>query len=131
MRISDWSSDVCSSDLRARGRLVRRDQYPDQHGARRRRLCRQRPQMVVERGRRSALQGRDPDGQDRHGGKPPHPAIDDDPRYGDAGRAYWTRTEEHTTELKSLMRISYAFLCLQKTTSQYTNYIISLTLLNT
>ena len=31
----------------------------------------QRPQMVVERGRRSALQGRDPDGQDRS--RPPTP----------------------------------------------------------
>ncbi len=36
-----------------------------QHRHARQRICRQRPQMVVERGGRSALQGRDPDGQDR------------------------------------------------------------------
>ena len=34
---------------------------------RRRRLCHQRPQMVVVGRRRSALQGRDRDGQDRPG----------------------------------------------------------------
>ena len=38
---------------------------------RRQRICHQRPQMVVERGRRSALQGRDPDGQDRPGRRAP------------------------------------------------------------
>src|SRR3546814_5307756 len=27
---------------------------------------------------------------------------------------YWTRSEEHTSELQSLMRISYAVFCLQK-----------------
>ena len=52
-------------DDRAGGRLVRRDQHPVRDPARRRRLCDQRPQMVVVRRRRSALQGRDPDGQDR------------------------------------------------------------------
>src|SRR3546814_5943995 len=27
---------------------------------------------------------------------------------------YWTRSEEHTSELQSLMRISYAVFCLKK-----------------
>ena len=52
-------------DDRARRRLVRRDQHQVPHRNARQRICDQRPQMVVERGRRSALQGRDPDGQDR------------------------------------------------------------------
>src|SRR3546814_8258170 len=29
----------------------------------------------------------------------------------------WTRSEEHTSELQSLMRISYAVLCLKKKTT--------------
>src|SRR3546814_2718643 len=30
----------------------------------------------------------------------------------------WTRSEEHTSELQSLMRISYAVFCLKKKTKQ-------------
>src|SRR3546814_20254363 len=33
-----------------------------------------------------------------------------------AGSAEWRRSEEHTSELQSLMRISYAVFCLQKKT---------------
>src|SRR3546814_2955226 len=36
-----------------------------------------------------------------------------------AGR--WTRSEEHTSELQSLMRISYAVFCLKKKTSKEHN----------
>src|SRR3546814_5185219 len=32
----------------------------------------------------------------------------------DAGAALWSRSEEHTSELQSLMRISYAVFCLKK-----------------
>src|SRR3546814_6478600 len=35
------------------------------------------------------------------------------------------RSEEHTSELKSLMRISYAVFCLKKTTTHSTYYISS------
>src|SRR3546814_9969795 len=31
----------------------------------------------------------------------------------------WTRSEEHTSELQSLMRISYAVFCLKKKNTQY------------
>src|SRR3546814_5793662 len=34
------------------------------------------------------------------------------------------RSEEHTSELQSLMRISYAVFCLKKKTHQYTQHII-------
>src|SRR3546814_9315302 len=34
----------------------------------------------------------------------------------DAGRPYSLRSEEHTSELQSLMRISYAVFCLKKKT---------------
>src|SRR3546814_9061317 len=30
------------------------------------------------------------------------------------GQEYWARSEEHTSELQSLMRISYAVFCLKK-----------------
>src|SRR3546814_3657294 len=33
---------------------------------------------------------------------------------GDNGRKYFTRSEEHTSELQSLMRNSYAVFCLNK-----------------
>src|SRR3546814_2789287 len=33
----------------------------------------------------------------------------------------WPRSEEHTSELQSLMRISYAVFCLKKKKQKYTN----------
>src|SRR3546814_2319729 len=71
MRISDWSSDVCSSDL---GRA----------GA-------QRSEQKIVRGRPRVRAA-------RH-----HRFIRCQPR-----------SEEHTSELQSLMRISYAVFCLKK-----------------
>src|SRR3546814_6257727 len=42
------------------------------------------------------------------------------------------RSEEHTSELQSLMRISYAVFCLKKKTTQITNlYTITLTAIST
>src|SRR3546814_10368655 len=37
-------------------------------------------------------------------------------RVGDGGKALAARSEEHTSELQSLMRISYAVFCLTKKT---------------
>src|SRR3546814_6783614 len=34
--------------------------------------------------------------------------------YHDGGPLSWSRSEEHTSELQSLMRISYAVFCLKK-----------------
>src|SRR3546814_9498648 len=34
----------------------------------------------------------------------------------------WSRSEEHTSELQSLMRISYAVFCLKKTNTRDSNY---------
>src|SRR3546814_10200075 len=39
-----------------------------------------------------------------------------------AGRAGGARSEEHTSELQSLMRISYAVFCLKKNKKQTTNH---------
>src|SRR3546814_1047370 len=43
--------------------------------------------------------------------------------FNPAGENFGTRSEEHTSELQSLMRISYAVFCLKKkkTISNYTN----------
>src|SRR3546814_7331738 len=40
-------------------------------------------------------------------------------RFDDAGRDERVRSEEHTSELQSLMRISYAVFCLKKKTKKY------------
>src|SRR3546814_2453152 len=37
----------------------------------------------------------------------------------------WTRSEEHTSELQSLMRISYAVFCLKKKNNKITRYTTS------
>src|SRR3546814_3370555 len=106
LRISDWSSDVCSSDLAG-------PQGPD--------------------AAKGELQG------PGHGSEPAearrlHPCLYDDPEKAELGapqgcqgppdqparshhlhpRRRPQRSEEHTSELQSLMRISYAVFCLKK-----------------
>src|SRR3546814_10115809 len=103
VRISDWSSDVCSSDLRkprAPGRVQppkprhRRADSPRSAGSPRRRG----PASRRRGGRGSAAGRRAP------------PA----PRRSAAHPIEFARSEEHTSELQSLMRISYAVFCLKK-----------------
>src|SRR3546814_4581065 len=103
MRISDWSSDVCSSDLVARACRT---------GLRGRRGgC----LLVAARWIRAA--GPPSEACDEHkrgqtrepGGR--FPLFHDVPLH---------RSEEHTSELQSLMRISYAVFCLKTTTNTNT-----------
>src|SRR3546814_8807868 len=89
MRISDWSSDVCSSDLRAARLVV--DRLPH----------RVRPP------------GADP-AVDHPGLVPVDPHHAPGARGDDRGAAH--RSEEHTSELQSLVRTSYAVFCLKKQT---------------
>src|SRR3546814_3795913 len=108
MRISDWSSDVCSSDLlhRLEAAVVG--------------IARRRTGNGGVLRPRAALAG----------GKP-----------GAAARVAWRlrarcagvhplprpgpRSEEHTSELQSLMRLSYAVFCLKKKIdSKYVHSII-------
>src|SRR3546814_2046738 len=101
MRISDWSSDVCSSDLLARVAGKGEDRRPsDRRRQRRPRLldfveCRQPVQDP------SLLVGAD----DATGRGRWRQCL---------GRSRCLRSEEHTSELQSLMRISYAVFCLKK-----------------
>src|SRR3546814_8309014 len=100
MRISDWSSDVCSSDLaqfaRMAGGVLRGGDARRDRGA---------AQCVVDR-RRTRLWAR---------------------RFGgglwcllwrSAWRWWGLRSEENTSELQSLLRISYAVFCLKKKKQQ-------------
>src|SRR3546814_6381309 len=45
------------------------------------------------------------------------------PEGGDRSAGELRRSEEHTSELQSLMRISYAVFCLKKKTKNQTKYI--------
>src|SRR3546814_5427186 len=101
MRISDWSSDVCSSDLheilaqhRQRTRLARAGEIG---------VGALEPALVGEdrkaRGAARCI------GRGVGGGI----EILSDQSLGGA-----CRSEEHTSELQSLMRISYAVFCLKK-----------------
>src|SRR3546814_8821594 len=99
MRISDWSSDVCSSDLHALDRLARREQrqFLAQGGNTRQQRMRALADLAPLRLRKVLRQMLQPVGQPLLG-------------RGTIGQ----RSEEHTSELQSLMRISYAVFCLQK-----------------
>src|SRR3546814_3311318 len=99
-RISDWSSEVCSSDLRRRAGA-------EPHAAAFR--CRRHRDGVDRLPRRDPLRLRPDDPPDQPG---PHAGRD----RRDAEAA--GRSEEHTSELQSLMRISYAVFCLKKKKTQ-------------
>src|SRR3546814_3044978 len=111
MRISDWSSDVCSSDLAAPVDPRRQlSVEPHRRGGRPRLLRAARRLGEGEQGlgpQRPRLFGtllrRQSDPLDPAGAR----------RQGCRGRVY-LRSEEHTSELQSLMRISYAVFCLKK-----------------
>src|SRR3546814_3617016 len=125
MRISDWSSDVCSSDLPL---AATAGADPQEHLLRRRRRS---VHLFVARrrgGEHPALRK----GFSRRDGDPPRTELSldaPDPRRRlGADRAEQRparqdavdrarrgrRSEEHTSELQSLMRISYAVFCLKK-----------------
>src|SRR3546814_5777222 len=102
MRISDWSSDVCSSDLRRRQASTRASLKIPISST-----------FVASQREHSFLA----------------------PVYITVWVSGWRamRSEEHTSELQSLMRISYAVFCLKKknqtthinTTNQTSQYNIA------
>src|SRR3546814_8517370 len=111
MRISDWSSDVCSSDLHDDPIVV-----------------------LVDDGLRVTELGQGRRGQSSIPGRRLHrrrqgvnlKATPDVAQFGRCGksmefrslnRRLRLRSEEHTSELQSLMRISYAVFCLKKKTT--------------
>src|SRR3546814_2404546 len=124
MRISDWSSDVCSSDLSTR-RLPPRPfarSSARSTGSRSHRRAKRRPTAEADarltRGRRHFP---------RRGACLSHgpcrasePASAQD-HVGDRA----LRSEEHTSQLQSLMRISYAVFCLKKKKQKHNEKIIT------
>src|SRR3546814_5559053 len=115
MRISDWSSDVCSSDLL----------FPQPMEG---------EALAQPRGNGGVHGGRHENSGTNHG--PPinarspslHPLRHEVGRPSSSKAAVATlssgtfsepsRSEEHTSELQSLMRLSYAVFCLQKKNKQ-------------
>src|SRR3546814_1709334 len=106
MRISDWSSDVCSSDLTdfetsvetsVPGRAERLDVI-ETAGGKRRWTPEARARIIAE----SLEPGANVSAVAR--------------RHGLFPQQLYTRSEEHTSELQSLMRSSYAVFCLKKKT---------------
>src|SRR3546814_10336173 len=126
MRISDWSSDVCSSDLTEKATAARGKRAPEKARSRNRQLYkatvhhrrkgearRVRPTIMI------VLHWGDATGIgitlfDQNGMRPRRASIN-----GETRRT--VRSEEHTSELQSLMSISYAVLCLKKKTYRYPN----------
>src|SRR3546814_10511141 len=106
MRISDWSSDVCSSDLDVLGRAPGAPLWPERFGLDYLEGFRRRNPRGF-----SALYMQRPTPQDGDFFKSdmvlPYKRADLPPRLR-------IRSEEHTSELQSLMRISYAVFCLKK-----------------
>src|SRR3546814_3201992 len=110
MRISDWSSDVCSSDLvhaltgDALQRLVEDVTAKLQAGAREKPEVPAYPRDLWEplRARR------------RRAGELRYEALGLTREMNGQAVLEEMRSEEHTSELQSLMRISYAVFCLKK-----------------
>src|SRR3546814_8432598 len=115
MRISDWSSDVCSSDLHAAAGAVA-------HVGRAVDDARHRHRRDSRDARHVEDRCRSPASTARFGGHglscPPHLASRVAPRQSPV--RVQPRSEEHTSELQSLMRISYAVFCLKKKNTSQT-----------
>src|SRR3546814_4236024 len=126
MRISDWSSDVCSSDLRLRQLLDQ--QLAHLQGVIARLANRLQRRLL-------AMQTRAWDFNLEEGMldtarlarvivNPTHSLsykMERDAEFRDTVVTLLidNRSEEHTSELQSLMRISYAVFCLKKTTQRH------------
>src|SRR3546814_4961082 len=109
LRISDWSSDVWSSDLLAAyegaGGADQRASNGCQRGSGQcRKNCRARAHHDPAQNVAAEIVGAEPVGQAGW-------LVAFQQRYL---RIVVRRSEEHTSELQSLMRISYAVFCLKK-----------------
>src|SRR3546814_6924680 len=107
MRISDWSSDVCSSDLFVdTGRAVKGAVVAgatNTANANNERILGSIQQNLIAKA----------DIKDQIGWSTDRALR--------AVRRQFSRSEEHTSELQSLMRISYAVFCLKKKKNIYHN----------
>src|SRR3546814_8643084 len=127
MRISDWSSDVCSSDLwhgpadypgpPARPRLkpfqTRRCRQMAEEGQAPAFPCSPSGPTYGAALLQSRLQARSLRHKADRRARPVSPEVQ-------PVSVHWHRSEEHTSELQSLMRISYAVFCLKKKKNTHT-----------
>src|SRR3546814_6769457 len=113
MRISDWSSDVCSSDLgdEHADRREQRQQREHQGHALPWAVQAERVQRHGQRGAGGRAEGQ-PAQHHRRGFRAGHHQVHRTEFWKSKSRP--PRSEEHTSELQSLMRISYAVFCLKK-----------------
>src|SRR3546814_4699180 len=118
MRISDWSSDVCSSDLNVR-RAEHRHAAQAQFGVA---SVMSHDADDTDLSARIAVQRTNQDVGPI--GIPQEQRLAQSDRRclarGQRHRAFAVRSEEHTSELQSLMRISYAVFCLKKKKTTHT-----------
>src|SRR3546814_3132156 len=119
MRISDWSSDVCSSDLFCVVTVVRHDL---DHAADEGHPVRMTAIFVEIIAAQHEFPAIVPDVADQLHflRKLVFPIREGGRQRGEGRAADVGRSEEHTSELQSLMRISYAVFCLKKKT-EYTD----------
>src|SRR3546814_8067912 len=103
MRISDWSSDVCSSDLECAAQRRKKDGDRAHKNEHRYDRTEQRAYKV------QLFHGHPAQPQPSRRPSP----LSRKPRRSRAERRMLSRSEEHTSELQSLMRISYAVFCLK------------------
>src|SRR3546814_6499023 len=112
MRISDWSSDVCSSDLDFAPVKSWRNQKGSKNNERREKVkvCFQMLfQQLCANFNVAGIM-----------------AVPVTSIVSLANQARYTRSEEHTSELQSLMRSSYTVFCLKKKTKKpITNHLVS------
>src|SRR3546814_7460001 len=121
MRISDCSSDVCSSDLKPKLLVVE-----DDEGLQRQlRWSYEDYEVVAAKDRATAidmLRAEEPDVVTLDLGLPPDPdgtsegfaVLETVLKLKPDTKVIVARSEEHTSELQSLMRNSYAVFCLHK-----------------
>src|SRR3546814_7565135 len=137
MRISDWSSDVCSSDLIARKMRRTNDEsytIPENQFLAWRRSGDARYKAI---GEQFLMDDSffDPLAADQNvlpglhayshvnalcSGVQAYLSLGDEKYLTAVTNAFRMRSEEHTSELQSLMRISYAVFCLKKKTTTNT-----------
>src|SRR3546814_6836770 len=98
MRMSDWSSDVCSSDLAVVFIRPGQEQRAGQVGADAKISVAHGTDRIVDMGAESL----------------PRAIAVEQRRENLERQGRRDRSEEHTSELQSLMRISYAVFCLKK-----------------